>query len=86
MLTGKGLEYGGSLTRKEATGYGLVYFVEEMLKDQGLRFENSTVVVSGSGNVALYAMEKAAQFGAKVVACSDSDGYVYDEKASVLRR
>lgn len=80
VLTGKGLEYGGSLTRKEATGYGLVYFVEEMLKDQGMRFENSTVVVSGSGNVALYAMEKAAQFGAKVVACSDSDGYVYDEK------
>ncbi|MBW4887776.1 MAG: NADP-specific glutamate dehydrogenase [Bacillus sp. (in: Bacteria)] len=84
VLTGKGLEYGGSLTRKEATGYGLVYFVEEMLKDQGLRFENSTVVVSGSGNVALYAMEKAAQFGAKVVACSDSDGYVYDEKGISL--
>lgn len=84
VLTGKGLEYGGSLTRKEATGYGLVYFVEEMLKDQGLRFENSTVVVSGSGNVALYAMEKAAQFGAKVVACSDSDGYVYDEKGICL--
>ncbi|MCI4128862.1 NADP-specific glutamate dehydrogenase [Bacillus haynesii] len=84
VLTGKGLEYGGSLTRKEATGYGLVYFVEEMLKDQGLRFENSTVVVSGSGNVALYAMEKAAQFGAKVVACSDSDGYIYDEKGISL--
>ncbi|KJD52365.1 glutamate dehydrogenase, partial [Bacillus amyloliquefaciens] len=84
VLTGKGLEYGGSLTRKEATGYGLVYFVEEMLKDQGLRFENSTVVVSGSGNVALYAMEKAAQFGGKVVACSDSDGYVYDEKGISL--
>ncbi|MGN9864351.1 NADP-specific glutamate dehydrogenase [Bacillus swezeyi] len=79
VLTGKGLEYGGSFTRKEATGYGLVYFVEEMLKDQGLSFKGSTVVVSGSGNVALYAMEKAAQFGAKVVACSDSDGYVYDK-------
>ncbi|WP_307892177.1 NADP-specific glutamate dehydrogenase [Bacillus swezeyi] len=79
VLTGKGLEYGGSFTRKEATGYGLVYFVEEMLKDQGLSFKGSTVVVSGSGNVALYAMEKAAQFGAKVVACSDSDGYIYDK-------
>ncbi|MBU8786806.1 MULTISPECIES: NADP-specific glutamate dehydrogenase [Bacillus] len=79
VLTGKGLEYGGSLTRTEATGYGLVYFVEEMLKDKGLSFEGSTVVVSGSGNVAIYAMEKAMQFGAKVVACSDSDGYVYDK-------
>ncbi|MEC1262888.1 NADP-specific glutamate dehydrogenase [Bacillus swezeyi] len=79
VLTGKGLEYGGSFTRKEATGYGLVYFVEEMMKDQGLSFKGSTVVVSGSGNVALYAMEKAAQFGAKVVACSDSDGYIYDK-------
>jgi glutamate dehydrogenase (NADP+) len=79
VLTGKGIGYGGSLTRKEATGYGTVYFVEEMLKDRGLGLEGSTVVVSGSGNVSIYAMEKAAQLGAKVVACSDSDGYVYDK-------
>lgn len=78
VLTGKGIGYGGSLGRKEATGYGLVYFVEEMLKNQGLGFKGSTVVVSGSGNVSIYAMEKAMQFGAKVVACSDSSGYVYD--------
>lgn len=79
VLTGKGLGYGGSLGRKEATGYGTVYFVEEMLKDAGLSFEGSTVVVSGSGNVSIYAMEKAMQLGAKVVACSDSSGYVYDK-------
>lgn len=78
VLTGKGIGYGGSLGRKEATGYGLVYFVKEMLKSQGLSFKGSTVVVSGSGNVSIYAMEKAMQFGAKVVACSDSIGYVYD--------
>lgn len=78
VLTGKGLNYGGSLGRKEATGYGCVYFVEEMLKDQGMSFEGSTVVVSGSGNVSIYAIEKAQQLGAKVVACSDSNGYVYD--------
>ncbi|MGM9925468.1 MAG: NADP-specific glutamate dehydrogenase [Bacillus sp. (in: firmicutes)] len=78
VLTGKGLGYGGSLTRTEATGYGTVYFVEEMLKDKGLSFNGSTVVVSGSGNVSIYAIEKACQLGAKVVACSDSDGYVYD--------
>ncbi|MED3561072.1 NADP-specific glutamate dehydrogenase [Bacillus xiapuensis] len=79
VLTGKGLGYGGSLARTEATGYGLVYFVEEMLKDRGLSFDGSTVVVSGSGNVSIYAIEKAAQLGAKIVACSDSNGYVYDE-------
>ncbi|PMC35970.1 NADP-specific glutamate dehydrogenase [Bacillus sp. UMB0899] len=79
VLTGKGLGYGGSLTRKEATGYGTVYFVEEMLKDQGESFKGSTVVVSGSGNVSIYAMEKAAELGAKVVACSDSNGYIYDQ-------
>src|SRR5699024_10320580 len=79
VLTGKGLEYGGSLARTEATGYGLVYFVQEMLKDNGLEFNGSTVIVSGSGNVSIYAMEKAAEFGAKVVACSDSDGCIYDE-------
>ncbi|WHY91933.1 NADP-specific glutamate dehydrogenase [Neobacillus cucumis] len=79
VLTGKGLGYGGSLARTEATGYGLVYFVEEMLKDRGLSLHGSTVAVSGSGNVAIYAMEKASQLGAKIVACSDSSGYVYDE-------
>ncbi|WP_067727673.1 NADP-specific glutamate dehydrogenase [Oceanobacillus damuensis] len=78
VLTGKGIGYGGSLGRKEATGYGLVYFVDEMLKDKGLSFDGSTVVVSGSGNVSIYAMEKAVQLGAKVVACSDSSGYIYD--------
>ncbi|MCM3067730.1 NADP-specific glutamate dehydrogenase [Priestia flexa] len=79
VLTGKGLSYGGSLARKEATGYGTVYFVEEMLKDNNLSFEGSTVVVSGSGNVSIYAIEKAMQLGAKVVACSDSNGYIYDK-------
>ncbi|CAH2714727.1 NADP-specific glutamate dehydrogenase [Neobacillus rhizosphaerae] len=79
VFTGKGLGYGGSLARTEATGYGTVYFVREMLKDKGLSFCGSTVVVSGSGNVSIYAMEKAVQFGAKVVACSDSNGYIYDD-------
>lgn len=79
VLTGKGLTYGGSLTRTEATGYGLVYFTAEMLKSKGESFEGKTVVVSGSGNVAIYAIERATQFGAKVVACSDSNGYIYDE-------
>ncbi|GFN34050.1 NADP-specific glutamate dehydrogenase [Paenibacillus xylaniclasticus] len=78
VLTGKGLLYGGSLTRTEATGYGCVYFVNEMLASKGLSFNGSTVVVSGSGNVSIYAIEKATQLGAKVVACSDSNGYVYD--------
>ncbi|MEK8128023.1 NADP-specific glutamate dehydrogenase [Paenibacillus filicis] len=78
VLTGKGLGYGGSLARKEATGYGTVYFVQEMLKDAGLSFDGSTVVVSGSGNVSIYAIEKAAQLGATIVACSDSNGYIYD--------
>ncbi|MEH7379529.1 NADP-specific glutamate dehydrogenase [Bacillus sp. JJ1533] len=79
VFTGKGLGYGGSLVRTEATGYGTVYFVEEMLKEQGLSFEGSTVIISGSGNVSIYAIEKAQQLGAKVVACSDSNGYIYDE-------
>lgn len=79
VLTGKGLDYGGSLTRKEATGYGTVYFVQEMLKDNNRDFNGKTVVVSGSGNVSIYAMEKAAEFGAIVVACSDSNGYIYDK-------
>ncbi|MEC2073316.1 NADP-specific glutamate dehydrogenase [Alkalihalophilus marmarensis] len=79
VLTGKGFSYGGSLARKEATGYGTVYFVEEMLKDKGLTFQGNTVVVSGSGNVSIYAMEKAIQLGGTVVACSDSNGYIYDQ-------
>lgn len=79
VLTGKGIGYGGSLVRKEATGYGTVYFVEEMLKDKNLSFEGRTVVVSGSGNVSIYAIEKAHELGAKVVACSDSGGYIYDK-------
>lgn len=80
VLTGKGIIYGGSLARTEATGYGCVYFVNEMLQSQGLSFEGSTVVVSGSGNVAIYSIQKAMQFGAKVVACSDSNGYIYDKE------
>ncbi|KNB72093.1 NADP-specific glutamate dehydrogenase [Brevibacillus reuszeri] len=79
VFTGKGLGYGGSLGRTEATGYGTVYFVEEMLKDKGLSFKGSTVVVSGSGNVSIYAIEKAIQLGASVVACSDSNGYIFDK-------
>ncbi len=78
VLTGKGLTYGGSLARTEATGYGLCYFTEEMLKDHGNSFKGKTVVISGSGNVAIYATQKATQLGAKVVALSDSNGYVYD--------
>ena len=79
VLTGKGLTYGGSLARKEATGYGLCYFTEEMLKDNGDSFKGKTVVVSGSGNVAIYATEKATTLGGKVVAMSDSNGYIYDK-------
>ena len=78
VLTGKGLTWGGSLVRTQATGYGLVYIVDEMLKDLGKGMKDQTVVVSGSGNVAIYATEKAQQLGAKVVALSDSNGYVYD--------
>lgn len=79
VLTGKAPEFGGSLARKEATGYGTVYFVQEMLKDNNDSLSDKTVVVSGSGNVSVYAMEKAIELGAKVVACSDSDGYIYDK-------
>ena len=79
VLTGKGLTYGGSLARTEATGYGLCYFTDEMLKDNGKSFEGATVVVSGSGNVAIFANEKATALGAKVVAMSDSNGYIYDK-------
>ncbi len=78
VLTGKGLSYGGSLVRKEATGYGLLYFTAEMLKCNGKDIAGKTVAISGSGNVAIYAAEKAAQLGAKVVTMSDSTGWVYD--------
>ena len=78
VLTGKGLTYGGSLARKEATGFGLCYFTEEMLKANGKSFKGQRVVVSGSGNVAIYAATKATELGATVVAMSDSNGYIYD--------
>jgi glutamate dehydrogenase (NADP+) len=78
VLTGKGLTYGGSLARTQATGYGLVYITEELLKDHGKDLAGKTVVVSGAGNVAIYAIEKAQQLGAKVVTCSDSTGWIYD--------
>ncbi|MCH4017279.1 MAG: NADP-specific glutamate dehydrogenase [Prevotella sp.] len=78
ILTGKALEYGGSLIRPEATGYGNVYFLEDMLRTRGERLEGKTVLVSGAGNVAQYTMEKLIQKGAKPVTCSDSDGYIYD--------
>ncbi len=79
VLTGKGLTYGGSLARTEATGYGLCYYTDAMLKANGKSFEGKTVVISGSGNVAIYATEKATALGAKVVALSDSNGYIYDK-------
>ena len=78
VLTGKGLSYGGSLARKEATGYGLCYITQEMLKSKGDSMDGKTVIVSGAGNVATYAIEKAYQLGAKPVTCSDSTGWVYD--------
>ena len=78
VLTGKGLTYGGSLARTEATGYGLVYYTEEMLNDNGDSFKGKTVVISGSGNVAIYATQKAQELGANVVALCDSTGYIYD--------
>ena len=79
MLTGKGLTFGGSLARTEATGYGLCYFAKEMLADAGKSFEGQRVVISGSGNVATYANQKATQMGGKVIAMSDSNGYIVDE-------
>ena len=79
VLTGKGISYGGSLARTQATGYGLCYFMDEALKARGKSFRGSTVVISGSGNVAVYAAEKVAELGGKVVALSDSNGYVYDK-------
>lgn len=78
VLTGKGLTFGGSLARTEATGYGLLYFVKDMLDDNGIDIKAQTVAVSGAGNVAIYAIEKAQAMGAKVVTCSDSNGYIYD--------
>ena len=78
VLTGKGLTYGGSLARTEATGYGLLYFTEEMLKHNGMEIAGKTVCISGSGNVAIYAVQKAEQLGAKVVTVSDSTGWIYD--------
>lgn len=84
VLTGKGLTYGGSLARTQATGYGLVYILDEMLKHNGKELAGKTVVISGSGNVAIYATEKAQQLGAKVVALSDSNGYVYDKEGIKL--
>jgi len=78
VLTGKGLEYGGSLARTEATGYGLCYFMDEALKAKGKSFNGAIVTVSGSGNVAIYAAQKVRQLGGKVVAMSDSNGYIYD--------
>lgn len=80
VLTGKGLSYGGSLARTEATGYGLLYLTEELLKMNGIELAGKTIAVSGSGNVAIYAIEKAQQLGAKVVTCSDSTGWIYDKK------
>ncbi|MBU2555242.1 MAG: NADP-specific glutamate dehydrogenase [Bacteroidetes bacterium] len=80
VLTGKGIEWGGSLIRPEATGYGAVYFAQEMMKTRGESFKGKTVVISGSGNVAQYATEKATEFGAKVVTLSDSSGFIYDPK------
>jgi glutamate dehydrogenase (NADP+) len=78
VLTGKGLDWGGSLVRKEATGYGLVYFVQEMLKVRNQSFDGKTCLVSGAGNVAIYAIEKVHELGGKAVACSDSNGVIYD--------
>ena len=85
VLTGKGLSYGGSLARKEATGYGLLYITQEMLKCHGESLKGKTVLVSGAGNVAIYAIEKATQLGAKVVTCSDSTGWVYDAEGIDLK-
>ncbi|HHY28490.1 MAG TPA: NADP-specific glutamate dehydrogenase [Desulfitobacterium dehalogenans] len=84
VFTGKGLTYGGSLARTEATGYGLVYFIDEALKAIEKSFTGATVIISGSGNVAIYATQKATQLGAKVVAMSDSSGYIYDKEGIKL--
>src|SRR5690625_6307377 len=80
VITGKGIEYGGSLGRPEATGYGAIYFVEEMLREKNLSVAGKSIIVSGSGNVAVHTMEKAVEKGAKIIACSDSSGYIYNEE------
>ena len=85
VLTGRGISYGGSLARKEATGYGLVYITEEALNACGDSFKGKTVIISGSGNVAIYACEKAQSLGAKVVAMYDSDGYHRQERPYLPR-
>ena len=85
VLTGKGLTYGGSLARTEATGFGLCYFTKEMLAANGMSFDGKTVLISGSGNVAIYACQKAQSYGAKVVAMSDSNGYIYDKNGIDLK-
>ena len=82
VLTGKGLSYGGSLARTEATGYGLLYLTDELLKLNGIELAGKTVAVSGAGNVAIYATQKAQELGAKVVTVSDSTGWVYDPDSS----
>lgn len=79
VLTGKGLEYGGSLARKEATGFGLIYFMNEMLNEHNLTLKGKTAIITGSGNVAIYACQKASEYGVKVVAMSDSNGAIYDK-------
>jgi glutamate dehydrogenase (NADP+) len=84
VLTGSGLEYGGSLARKEATGYGLIYITQEALKQRNDSFKGKKVVVSGSGNVAIYAAEKTIELGGTVIAMSDSSGYIYDENGIEL--
>lgn len=84
-LTGKGLSYGGSLVRTEATGFGLCYFTDEMLRANGLSFKDKTIVISGSGNVAIYALQKAFELGGKVVALSDSDGFIHDSDGIDLK-
>lgn len=86
VFTGRGLSFGGSLIRPEATGYGLVYFVQAMLAEKGQSFVGKTVTISGSGNVAQYAIEKAMELGAKVVTCSDSSGYVYDKEGFTVEK
>ncbi len=85
VFTGKPIDFGGSIGRTEATGYGAIYFVEQLLQDRGESLKGSKVIISGSGNVSIYAMEKAIKLGARIVACSDSSGYVYDENGLSLK-
>lgn len=85
VFTGKPIDFGGSIGRTEATGYGAIYFVEQLLQDRGESLKGSKVIISGSGNVSIYAMEKAIKLGARIVACSDSSGYVYDQNGLSLK-